>query len=430
MYEMRQHINAQVSWIKQLAYENIPVEVLERTRWVLLDSVGCILNGMDGENLPGDKNEAILKCSSAMASTELYEGNRFAIGHPACHIVPILMVEAEQKNLLYKDMLKMFICAYEIASRWGSSVRFSNDILGHGTIMNSGAAVVEGLLAGLTEEEFVNYIMICEALPEVSTWQSVFEGSTLHDYYTGIAAVNVKNALYMANNNVKVSEKLIRSIYDKIEGTRIIEENLSSNMGDCWYILRNYFKVHSGCRFIHSFADVIEQMMKEGLTKEDVEEIYVSTYKKAARIANQHVTNTLAAKFSTPVSLAILLSEGRLYPDDIERAIKNPEVQKLALKIHLTEDEKYNALLSDVRGGKVRVLKKNGQIIEKEVFYAYGDFDAPDGYSEKELTDKFRKVTEKNISCKVQDEMIENILRGSEKMVVDDIFRPFFSKIR
>ncbi len=178
-------------------------------------------------------------------------------------------------------MLRIFICAYEIASRWGSAVRFSNDMLGHGTIMNAGAAVVEGLLENLGEDEFVNYIMTCEALPEVSTWQSVFEGSALHDFYPGIAAVNARNALYMISNDARSSEELIRSIYSKIEGTRVITENLSRDISDCWYLPRNYFKVHSGCRFIHPFADVIDAMMQEGLTKDDIEEIQVSTYKKS-----------------------------------------------------------------------------------------------------------------------------------------------------
>lgn len=84
-----------------------------------------------------------------------------------------------------ESVLKFFICAYELASKWGRSVRFTNDMLGHGTIMNAGAAVVEGLLADLDEEDFVNYLMTCEVLPEVSTWQSVFEGSAIHDYYPG-----------------------------------------------------------------------------------------------------------------------------------------------------------------------------------------------------------------------------------------------------
>ena len=297
--------------------------------------------------------------------------------------------------------------------------------------MNAGAAVVEGLMTDMTEEKFVNYLMTCEVLPEVSTWQSVFEGSTIHDYYPGIAAVNAKNALYMSNNNVKSSEELIRSVYGKITGTKVIEDNLADDDDIGWYIAKNYFKVHSGCRFIHPFADVIEQMMKEGLTKEDVKEIQVSTYKKAAMISDWHVTNVLAAKFSTPVSLAIQLSEGRLYPEDIERALHNKsDIQELASKISLREDDRYNELLPDVRGGMVRVVKNDGQVIEREVFHAHGDFDDPAGYTERQLTDKFRSVTERCLSTTQQEEIIESILRGSDELTVQEIFRTYFECVR
>ena len=264
MYEMREHVRNQVKWITQLTYENIPEKVMERARWVLLDSIGCILNGLDEKKLPKERNAKILKSTAAMVSTELYEGNRYAIGHPASHIVPILLTEAEKQDLSYKDVLKIFVCAYEVAARWGNSIRFSNDILGHGTIMISGASVVEGMVSGISESDFINYIMLCESLPEVSTWQSVFEGSALHDYYPGMAAVNAQNALYLMKDNTKSSEQLVRSVYSKIAGTEIIPENLSSGLGDDWYLLKNYFKIHTGCRFIHPFADVLEQLLKEG----------------------------------------------------------------------------------------------------------------------------------------------------------------------
>ncbi len=431
MHDMRQYVTDQIRQIKHVTYRNIADAAKTRARWILLDSVGCIICGMDGEKLPGEIHEAILRSSSAMVSTELYEGNRFAVGHPACHIVPLLLKEIEPKtSLTYGKCLEIFICAYELASKWGRSVRFTNDMLGHGTIMNAGAAVVEGLLADLDEEDFVNYLMTCEVLPEVSTWQSVFEGSAIHDYYPGIAAVNAKNAMYMASNSVRSSEELIRSVYGKITGTRIEDDNLMDDKEIGWFIVRNYFKVHSGCRFVHQFADVIEEMMQDGLCMKDVKEIHISTYKKAAMISDQHVTNALAAKFSTPVSLAVLLSEGRLYPDDIERAITKESVQDLAYRIYLKEDDRYNKLIPDVRGGMVRVIKNDGQVIEKEVFHAHGDFDDPAGYSEQQLIEKFRSVTQKHLGREEQDQLIDKILRGNEEDKAQDIFRTYYDSVR
>ena len=431
MHDMRQYVTDQIRQIKHVTYRNIADAAKTRARWILLDSVGCIICGMDGEKLPGEIHEAILRSSSAMVSTELYEGNRFAVGHPACHIVPLLLKEIEPKtSLTYGKCLEIFICAYELASKWGRSVRFTNDMLGHGTIMNAGAAVVEGLLADLDEEDFVNYLMTCEVLPEVSTWQSVFEGSAIHDYYPGIAAVNAKNAMYMASNSMRSSEELIRSVYGKITGTRIEDDNLMDDKEIGWFIVRNYFKVHSGCRFVHQFADVIEEMMQDGLCMKDVKEIHISTYKKAAMISDQHVTNALAAKFSTPVSLAVLLSEGRLYPDDIERAITKESVQDLAYRIYLKEDDRYNKLIPDVRGGMVRVIKNDGQVIEKEVFHAHGDFDDPAGYSEQQLIEKFRSVTQKHLGREEQDQLIDKILRGNEEDKAQDIFRTYYDSVR
>ena len=40
MHEMRDHIENQVRWMTQLTYEEIPEKVIERARWVLLDSIG------------------------------------------------------------------------------------------------------------------------------------------------------------------------------------------------------------------------------------------------------------------------------------------------------------------------------------------------------------------------------------------------------
>lgn len=430
MYEMREHIEEQVKWITRLKYESIPDEVIERARWVLLDSIGCILNGLNGSKLPTEESAKILKTTAAMVSTELYEGNRFAIGHPASHIVPILLEEAEKKNLSYEEFLRIFVCAYEIASRWGSAIRFSNDILGHGTVMISGASVVEGLISGISEKDFTNYIMTCESLPEVSTWQSVFEGSALHDYYPGIAAVNAKNALYMTNDNVLSSEKLVRSVYDKVIGAEVMEKNLSGDLGKTWYLSQNYFKIHTGCRFIHPFADVIEKLMEEGLRKDEVDEVYVSTYKKASRLVNQTVSNELAAKFSIPVSLATLIVRGRLYPEDVAEGIDDEEIKTLSTRIYLTEEDKYNAMLPDIRGGCVKIKKKNGDTIQREVFHAQGDFDNPDKFTEEKLISKFMDVTEKNLDKEKQQDLVRKILTGSKSLAAGEVFSNYYEAVR
>ena len=124
-----------------------------------------------------------------------------------------------------------------------------------------------------------------------------------------------------------------------------------------------------------------------------MEQIHVYTYKKAARLTDQTVPNDLAAKFSIPVSLAVQLIYGSLTPDKIRNCEKNEAVQKLSEHIWLHEDEEYNKLLPDVRGGRVEITKKDGSKITREVFHAVGDFDNPDAYTKDDLVRKFCENT-------------------------------------
>lgn len=432
MSDIKTNVIKQTNWImERIRNRDIPDNVRERAKWILLDSIGCIISGMKGNKLPADEADRIMKSSAAMVSTELYEGNRFAIGHPASHIVPLMLEEVKTKEITYGDMIATFICAYEIAGRWGNAIRFSNDILGHGTVMVAGAAVVEGIFHKLSEEDLTNYMMICESIPEVSTWQSVFEGSALHDYYPGIAALNARNALYMNKDNLHSSEKMILSVYDNVIGANIVEDNLIKDLGSQWFITKNYFKVHAGCRFIHPFADLIEEMLqREELHPADIENIHIYTYKKAARLTSQAAENTLEAMFSIPVSIATLIVDRQLYDENISNAVGNNRIRELALRIFVAEDDKYNLLLPNIRGGRVEITKNNGETIVKEGYHAKGDFDNPEEFTKNDLINKFNLITKKYMKKEVQQKLTDSILNSADEMSAQDVLDSFYDLYR
>lgn len=432
MSDIKTNVIKQTNWImERIRNGDIPDNVRERAKWILLDSIGCIISGMKGNKLPADEADRIMKSSAAMVSTELYEGNRFAIGHPASHIVPLMLEEVKTKEITYGDMITAFICAYEIAGRWGNAIRFSNDILGHGTVMVAGAAVVEGIFHKLSEEDLTNYMMICESIPEVSTWQSVFEGSALHDYYPGIAALNARNALYMNKDNLHSSEKMILSVYDNVIGANIVEDNLIKDLGSQWFITKNYFKVHAGCRFIHPFADLIEEMLqREELHPADIENIHIYTYKKAARLTSQAAENTLEAMFSIPVSIATLIVDRQLYDENISNAVGNNRIRELALRIFVAEDDKYNLLLPNIRGGRVEITKNNGETIVKEGYHAKGDFDNPEEFTKNDLINKFNLITKKYMKKEVQQKLTDSILNSADEMSAQDVLDSFYDLYR
>lgn len=282
MNELEQGVYEQAEFIGRLSWKELPQAVKQRAAWVVLDSIGCILKGLGEKEIPADKDDAVIAVTEAMVSTELYEGNRKAVGHPACHILPYLFVTCRDKPM--EKFYRAFVAAYEIASRWGAAIHFPNHVLGHGTMMTTGVAAVVAVMQELPVEETYELLLLAASLPQVSVWQSVYDGSRLHDVYAGIAAVVTDHLLPLVKRGVKSDGKIVESVYRKVMGADIFPEKLSKGLGTEYVLCSNYFKVHTGCRFIHPFADVLKEELAQGLSKNQVEGIDVFTYKKQHRL--------------------------------------------------------------------------------------------------------------------------------------------------
>lgn len=429
MDRIEEEIFHQAEFAQNLIWEELPEEVRERARWVILDSLGCILKGLGEKKLSGNITEDILDVTIGMVSTELYEGNKKAIGHPACHILPAMLTDKKNRKIPWKEFLRIFIAAYEVTSRFGAAIRFSHTVLGHGTVMSAGALIAEALIEKSNTEDLYEALLLMASLPEVSVWQSVFDGSGLHDAYAGLAALKAREVLYMEKQGIRSSGKIIESVYGDIMTATIEPEKLSYLLGKEYWLCSNYFKVHTGCRFIHPFADLLSEELNKGLKKEEVEQIHVYTYKKAARLTDQKVPNDLAAKFSIPVALAVQLEKGSLTPDTIRNCQDDRSVCQWEGHIWLHEDEKYNKLLPDVRGGRMEISLKDGRKIQREVFNAIGDYDNPCSFTRENLIRKF-KENSKILDIDRQEKIISNILaEENNECDVQDVLTEFYTRL-
>lgn len=425
--EFEKNVYKQAEFIRNLKWESIPDEARERISWVVLDSVGCILKGLEEKTIFSDPDDAILQLTMAMVSTELYEGNRKAVGHPACHILPYLLVEYRERTM--EEFYTAFAAAYEVAARWGSAVRFPDHVLGHGTVMATGVAAAAAILHGLSERETYELLLLSASLPEVSVWQSVYDGSGLHDIYAGLSAIVTRHMLPLMKQGVKSSGNIVENVYRDIMGAVIYPENLVKGLGEEYLICSNYFKVHTGCRFIHPFADALREELQQGLDKEQITRIDVFTYKKAAQIKDETVPNELAAKFSMPVSLAVILEKGELSPDSIRECQRDPDIGRWSGKIHLHEDEKYNRLLPETRGGRMEIYMRDGRMLTRETFHARGDFDHPKKYTKKELSEKFKRNINARAEGQDGEALEKQILDGFKTEMLQNAMKEFYEKV-
>jgi 2-methylcitrate dehydratase PrpD len=151
-------------------------------------------------------------------------------------------------------------------------------------------------------------------------------------------------------------------------------------------------KIHSACRYVHAFADVIESWLGEGKINGTIQRVDINTYKAASKLSGQSARNTFAAKFSLPISLAVLLKTGTLkYGTVTEAVIADQAVTELAKKIMVTENPAYTALLPQTRKSDITITFDDGRTLSATLSGARGDFDNP--LSKAELLNKYTRMT-------------------------------------
>lgn len=429
-------IKRQAEFTEALTFEDLPREVVDQAKLVLLDSIGCIAvgNQFEKESVSGqgsycvvgktksDKVTAVFLNGCAMVRNEMDEGNQFASGHPACHFLPAFLAECQEtEGLTGKEAIAALVAAYEVSCRWGSSAKANPAMHVHGTMQTAGAAVVVGKLRNCPGEEIEQAILLANSLPQMTTWQSAFHGDQIRNAYVGLSNEIGAGAYGMIRSGIESSVETLCSVWSDVIGGSIEEEGLIRDLGKDFYMTKNYFKVLAACRYTHSFADVMDGFLKGGLKPEEIERIEINTYHAAAKLSGQRARNSFGAKFSIPVSLAVKVIYGELVMESMtDEHVKDERVLNLAERIFVYENAEYNELLPDIRKNGMKVIKKDGTVLESETEVTKGDYLDP--FSKEEVLEKFRSLTGKIWSSERQERIIDFVSHLDEKERIQMLF--------
>ncbi|CCC99814.1 protein of unknown function (plasmid) [Azospirillum baldaniorum] len=162
---------ARPSWLDRcgtfaagLTVADLPAPVVERAKLVLLDCVGVIAAGMQepecqalaarlaetggsgdcpaiGSGRGFATGSAAFLNGLAGTMLELDEGNQYARGHPAIHVVPALLAAGPRVKASGADLLTALALGYEIGSRIGIAAKLLVTTHPHGTWGTAGAAL-------------------------------------------------------------------------------------------------------------------------------------------------------------------------------------------------------------------------------------------------------------------------------------------------
>lgn len=365
-----------------------------RVRDITLDTIGCLLVGADLGGLPSSDLVTPLGSTRAILRTELYEGNRFARGHPAVHIIPSLLFDPMFADINGECYLRSLAAGYEIASRWGSAVTLASESLGHGMLMSVGAtaAFISAYPDSIDASVAAEALKLAATLPEPSVWACVWEDGGLHDVYPALGARQALGAVELARSGIRCPDAVLKSAWEDLLGASISEPLLTDGLGEVWDLERGYFKVHSGCRFVNMYSDMLCDLMGKGLSAGDVKCVEVRAYAKASRLNRNNPVSRVMIQFSLPCSLAVQLEEGVLTPRLIERHVNDERTRELASRIQVIHDDSLDSLLPSIRAGVLTVTTQSGTKLVKRADHAIGDFDGPTAFGSGEVRAKFEQL--------------------------------------
>jgi 2-methylcitrate dehydratase len=398
-------LNHLCDYALKLSYRDLPQEVIQRTKQIILDTVGCALGG--AESPPAKiARAAASEITSAIPSTVLISGQKtspdlaaFAngvmiryldfndtyAGSPTCHpsdlLAPVLAV-VDARNGNGKDAILGTVLGYEVLCGLidaGAKERGRSwDQSTYGVIA---AAVVAAKLFGHTKEQMANAISL--AVSSHISLEQIRRGQISH--WKGCALANAsRNAVFcamLAAKGMTGPEEAFEGKAGFLNSTGIrFEISPFADSADAYRIMKARLKAFPSGYFSQSAIEAILSLRSQIPDLDDIKEIRLQTFPAGYEVmgsgeANWRPETRESADHSLPFVMAVALMEGNLEIRHYEQMYyKRTNVRALMQKIKVRIGEEPVAAWPEVPLNIVDVETKSGKVLSTKVAYHLGHF--------------------------------------------------------
>ncbi len=312
---------------------------------------------------------------TAAVCLELDEGNKYARGHPAAHVLAACLAVAQERGVSGRDFATAFLAGHEVASRFGRATRLRPEVHPHGNWGIAGAAAACARLYRLDAEATAAAIDAGAASAIASPWSAATEGEPVRNAWMGQAAIAGIGAARLAAARLARPTGLAATTFGSILGS-FDPSALTLDLGTRFDLANAYFKRHASCSYTHPPADALLELLAAhaDLRPGDARQMTVETYPIAATLGVPRSETRLAAMFSIPFVLATVLVHGHARPeafDDVRRA--DADIQRLMRATRVEVTEEFARRLPDERGARVTLTLADGSRLSAEVPNPVGD---------------------------------------------------------
>ncbi|MGU3432436.1 MmgE/PrpD family protein [Actinomycetes bacterium M1A6_2h] len=379
--------------------ERLPPELVARAEIVLLDLLGVTVAGARTSEMtalrsawlaePGTTapfgtsagttiDNAAQLDAIASCCLELDEGNKYAEGHPAAHVIPaaIAAVRMSPDAIDGSRFLSAIVAGYEVATRFGYALDRDPRWHTHGHWGATGAAAAAASILGLDVSQTAAAIDASSALVHVAPWAAVLDGNFSRNLWIAGAVRAGLDAARLASAGLVGNAGAVPQTLGDIIGT-MNYERLAEDLGSRWFWLQGYCKQHASCSYTHAAVDTVQSLRASGAWGSgDVENVHVRTHSLAAPLFRRHPTTRLAAMFSLPFVVA-----ASFVTDTIDAAALDPtgltfaEAERFSERVDVSAATELDSLLPVRRAAEVTVTLRSGEQISATTPNPVGDVD-------------------------------------------------------
>jgi 2-methylcitrate dehydratase PrpD len=442
------HTRSIAEFVARLTYEQIPAEVSERIKLLILDALGCgiygaalewcrilrqTLEALDASrttSIWGTKRKlcsphAALVNGTQVQGFELDDVHRTAVLHVGAVTLPALIAIAESHaKLSGRDFLTAAVAGYEVGPRVGLCM--GQEHIGQG--WHSGATVgvfsaAAGAARGLSLSADATVHALGIAGTQSSGLMAAQYGAMVKRMHAGRAAQSGLYAALLAGQGFTGIVDVFEAPYGGFCTTfsrskdRFNLAALSDGLGRRFETMRISLKFYSCVGSNHTTLDAISDIRRRHpFQPDDIDSIIVH----ASQVTVDHAgwpyrpEGLTAAQLNLPFCVATLLLEGDVFVDEFKaECVADAARIALSRKVEVLHDPAITALGAAHRHKvRVEVHFRDGSVERETREAPRGSEHAFAG--EDDIVAKFRKLTRAVMDAKQQDALIDGVMRLDE----------------
>ena len=444
------------NFVVSTRFDDLPRNVVEDTKRVILDSIGCAVGAF---SLPfGRKFSNLFKSFGGCSeSTIIGDGGKIPSIHAACvntklanlmdmddvfwnigHPSPIVIHSAlslgEKIGAAGKDIITAVSIGFDIGARISLSIGTIFELIdgrveyvvdgpcGFGQEILGGVAAASKIL-GLDPEEMRNAFGIAALYAPPPLARKTTMDITNSKYQLEWSSMGaVLSSLFAKQKITGPCSILDDNYFAQSMGLKDYNADfLTKDLGKKWYITETSIKPYPCCRHIHYALDLFEKIIQEeGLYPGEISKV---TAKGLGRLTlwpwnNKSPKDEFWAQFSLPYNMAMIahrISPGPEWLND--KRISDPRIQSFSEKIFIEPHPKSNDMLREgipdsftKRPTIVEVLARD-RIFSRETDVAKGDgWSLEARMSDEEVIEKFKTNTLDVLGDKKTELLLKRIL--------------------